>query len=177
MAAAIALGLAAVSLLPRGRPVPPPPLPAAAPARPPTPPAIAARPAPVAVATPPLRPRIAPAEAPRHVASAVHRPPRPEPRPRWPLPVVVASRARAPCPTPRSAADRLVCANPALAAQDRAMHAAYGRALAAGADRLGTDRDQALWRRARERTGDPRQLAQLYARRIADLDTAARHPR
>jgi uncharacterized protein len=71
----------------------------------------------------------------------------------------------------------LVCSEPALAAQDRRMRAAYAHALAAGANRLEIDRAQARWHGARDRATEPRQLAQLYAQRIAALEAAARSPR
>jgi hypothetical protein len=54
------------------------------------------------------------------------------------------------------------------------MRAAYERAIAAGADRLALDRGQAKWRRVRDHADSRRELAALYARRIADLRAAAR---
>jgi uncharacterized protein len=86
-------------------------------------------------------------------------------------------RPPAPCRAPSVAADRLVCSEPALASLDRRMRAAYARAIAAGADRLEIDRGQARWHGARDRATEPGQLAQLYQRRIADLEAAARNPR
>jgi len=84
------------------------------------------------------------------------------------------ARARAnPCydlPTP---AERLVCGYPSLAAQDRQLRAAYDRALAAGVDRRNVDRSQATWRGESEQVTDRKVLAERYARRIRELDSAA----
>ncbi|HEX2817636.1 MAG TPA: hypothetical protein VHN39_14675, partial [Phenylobacterium sp.] len=55
-----------------------------------------------------------------------------------------------------------------------------GRGRAAGDRRRSFgdhDRGQALWHGARDRATTGPQLAQLYARRIADLEAAARNPR
>ena len=81
-----------------------------------------------------------------------------------------------PCRLGSTWADRAVCNNPRLEAQHRRMRQAYERALAAGADPLVIDRAQAEWREARNNAsrGD---LGALYARRIRDLDAAARAPR
>lgn len=100
-----------------------------------------------------------PAPAARSDASA---PPRPAP----------ARKAASPCrglPT----ADRLVCQSPTLKVQDRRMKAAYERALAAGADPLAIDRGQAEWRAQREAAGSRAELADLYARRVRELNAAA----
>lgn len=74
-------------------------------------------------------------------------------------------------PTP---ADRILCAAPALRRQDEQMRTAYEKALAAGANPLEIDRGQAEWRAARNDAENPAQLAAFYARRIRELDAAAR---
>jgi hypothetical protein len=189
MAAAVAVGVGALMLFPRPHPPAPAPAPrgaqrvaAAAPAPAPAPAQVAEAPAPAVEAAPPLRPRIAPPE-PRRRVVIVAPEARPnearssETRPHAPPTVVAMRRPSGPCRAPRLEADRLVCRQPALAAQDRAMRAAYARALAAGAAGLEVDRDQARWREARDRASDERQLARLYARRTAELEAAARRPR
>lgn len=96
-----------------------------------------------------------------------------------PAPIKVASatplpKARPdPCRTAVTAADRMVCRTPALDAQHRRMRAAYNRAVAAGADRISLDSDQARWRRSRDRTVDRQALASLYSRRIRELEALA----
>jgi uncharacterized protein YecT (DUF1311 family) len=172
MGAAIAAGVS-WALMTAPQPPSPPGPPRAAPAIP--------APAPELSQLPPLRLRpVAP--------PMTERPPRPRPgelrqaREVRPAPPVARSahvRAAAPrppaaCRAPQSPADRLVCARPALAAQDREMRRAYDRALAAGADRLAIDAGQARWRGRRDRTTSEADLARLYARRIAELDAAAR---
>jgi uncharacterized protein YecT (DUF1311 family) len=88
-----------------------------------------------------------------------------------------ARRARAnPCLDLPTAAERLVCGYPSLAAQDRQLRTAYERALAAGADRRELDRDQAAWRGESEKVSDHRQLAERYDRRIRELQSAAIRP-
>ena len=87
------------------------------------------------------------------------------------------ARARAnPCYDLRTPAERLVCGYPTLAAQDRQLRAAYDRALAAGADRRDVDRGQATWRGESEQVADRKVLAERYARRIRELDSAAVRP-
>ena len=184
MAAVVALGVAALSLFPH--PHQAPPAPAAPPpvrvavAAPAVVPAPVARPAPDAVAAPvavepPLRPRIAPPPVRRPAVTAAHAV-RPHAPARAPIAVVAARRPPLSCRAPSVAADRLVCSEPALASLDRRMRAAYARAIAAGADRLEIDRAQARWHGVRDRTTEPGQLAQLYTRRIADLEAAAARP-
>jgi len=95
------------------------------------------------------------------------------------LPQIVAtptSKAPRPaaCRAPASVADRLVCGRPGLASMDVAMRHAYDQALKAGADRLAIDRAQAQWRGQRDRATSEAELSRLYARRIAELDDAAR---
>jgi uncharacterized protein YecT (DUF1311 family) len=171
MAAVVAVGVTALSLFPHPRPAAPLPVRVAAA------PALALPLEAAPQAPPDLRPRIAPSPPPlvrRHPVVVAR-----TTRPHAPAATVVVARAaqrpQEPCRAP-TVADRLVCSEPALAAQDRRMRAAYARALAAGADRLEIDRGQARWHGARDRTTEPGQLAQLYARRIADLEAAAARP-
>jgi hypothetical protein len=81
------------------------------------------------------------------------------------------------CQAPRTRADRLVCANRDLAAAHERMRQAYERALAAGADPLRIDREQATWRAARDSVrARPAAMARLYERRIQDLEARAQAP-
>jgi uncharacterized protein YecT (DUF1311 family) len=177
MAAVVALGVAALSFFPHPRQAPP------APGAPPPVRVAAAAPAaaqaPVAI-EPPLRPRIAPPPVRRRLPAVVQsQAPARTPAPtaaRAPIVVVAARRPPLSCRAPSVAADRLVCSEPALATLDRRMRAAYARAIAAGADRLEIDRGQARWHGARDRATQVGQLAQLYQRRIADLEAAAARP-
>lgn len=81
-----------------------------------------------------------------------------------------------PCYDLPTAAERLLCGFPALAAQDRQLRAAYDRALAAGADRRDLDRAQALWRETTQDVSDRQLLAERYSRRIRELEAAATPP-
>jgi hypothetical protein len=99
------------------------------------------------------------------------------------VPVRMAARATTPaksrtnpCYGLTTAAERLVCGYPGLAAQDRQLRAAYDRALSAGADRRDLDRGQALWRQASQNVSDRQALAERYARRIRELEVAATPP-
>ena len=78
-----------------------------------------------------------------------------------------------PCYDLPTAAERLVCGYPTLAAQDRQLRAAYERALAAGADRRDLDRSQAQWRVASADVADRTVLGERYARRIRELEVVA----
>ena len=80
------------------------------------------------------------------------------------------------CYTLTTAAERLVCGYPALAAQDRQLRTAYERALSAGADRRDLDRAQALWREASRNVSDRQALSDRYSRRIRELEAAAIPP-
>jgi hypothetical protein len=87
------------------------------------------------------------------------------------------ARSRAnPCYDLTTAAERLVCGYPTLAAQDRQLRAAYDRALSAGADRRDLDRAQALWREASQNVSDRLALSERYSRRIRELEAAATPP-
>jgi len=176
MALTIVAGVGVVLLFPRARPASPVEL---------------ARPAPVAHATTPawLAPQAPPIASPPQAVSPVPAPPlrarrlaeSQVARPHAVSPPVVAARTAAAgparssaCRAPASVADRMVCGRPALASLDQAMRRAYDHALASGADRLDIDRGQARWRDERDRATDADQLSRLYARRIAELDDAAR---
>lgn len=88
-----------------------------------------------------------------------------------------ARRAREnPCLDLPTAAERLVCGYPSLAAQDRQLRTAYDRALSAGVDRRELDRAQAVWRDGSETVADRQQLADRYTRRIRELESAAVRP-
>lgn len=129
---------------------------------------------------------LAPVAPPANVAEAppaVAEPVKPEgaaPAARRPVRVAKATpqrRAREnPCLDLATAAERLVCGYPSLAAQDRELRAAYERALAAGADRRELDRAQAAWRSGGEQVANREQLADRYSRRIRELEAAAVRP-
>lgn len=78
-----------------------------------------------------------------------------------------------PCYDLSTAAERLVCGYPTLAAQDRQLRSAYERALAAGADRRDLDRSQAQWRDASANVSDRAVLGERFARRIRELEVVA----
>lgn len=113
-----------------------------------------------------------PAEAspPTIVASRPSKPIPPRPKP------VKTAAAPDPCrslPT----ADRLVCTSPALKAQHSRMRAAYESALENGANPLAIDQAQARWRAQRSAARTPKDLSDLYAKRIAELKAAAEEAR
>lgn len=67
--------------------------------------------------------------------------------------------------------ERIVCADPALAALDRRLNAAYEDAIAAGADRRALRLEQDRWLALREAAApDPRAVSDAYRRRIRELD-------
>lgn len=78
-----------------------------------------------------------------------------------------------PCYDLPTAAERLVCGYPTLAAQDRQLRSAYERALAAGADRRDLDRSQAQWRDGSADVSDRAVLGERFARRIRELEAVA----
>lgn len=103
-----------------------------------------------------------------------------EPPQAEPAPIRLASASAAargdrgnPCYALPTAAERLVCGYPTLAAQDRQLRAAYERALAAGADRRDLDRSQAQWRNGSADVADRAVLGERYARRIRELEVVA----
>lgn len=89
---------------------------------------------------------------------------------------VAARSVGNPCFTLKTAAERLVCGYPTLAAHDRQLRAAYDRALVNGADRRELDRAQALWRGETENVADRRLLAERYQRRIREIEGAPVRP-
>lgn len=101
----------------------------------------------------------------------------PAPRPAQVARATAPARTRAnPCYDLATAAERLVCGYPTLAAQDRQLRAVYDRALSAGADRRDLDRAQALWREASQNVSDRQALSERYSRRIRELEAAATPP-
>lgn len=91
----------------------------------------------------------------------------PEPQPD------LAPRRVDPCAAPPTPADRLLCNDLALNLLKHEARDAYGRALAAGADPAAVRVSEAAWRRSRDPTSDPRALAELYERRIRELNAMA----
>lgn len=101
----------------------------------------------------------------------------PAPRPAQAARATAPARTRTnPCYDLATAAERLVCGYPTLAAQDRQLRAVYDRALSAGADRRDLDRAQALWREASQNVSDRQDLSERYSRRIRELEAAATPP-
>jgi len=146
-------------------------------------PAVAtAPPPPLAVADP----RPAPIRAPSIQPPAVQAPTVPSPQafnappaypPRLAVPATPqpAAVATGPCANAASRAAQVVCADPDLSAADREMMRAYRRALRNGAQPEALQRDQREWLAAREDAArrSPRALAELYDRRIDELNSAA----
>ena len=140
----------------------PPPQPV--PMEPPQAPAAPEPPPPPAAPAPPW------AQAPRLPPQA----PRP---PRAPAPWD-AERAAIPtvdCAAPRSLADEMTCADPALAAADRQMARAFRRAVRAGAPygELRAEQNDFMAMREDAALRSPRALARLYDQRIDDLNAIA----
>ena len=140
----------------------PPPQPV--PMEPPEAPASPEPPQPPAAPAPPW------AQAPRLPPQA----PRP---PRAPAPWD-AERAAIPtvdCAAPRSLADEMTCADPALAAADRQMARAFRRAVRAGAPygELRAEQNDFMAMREDAALRSPRALARLYDQRIDDLNAIA----
>jgi len=74
------------------------------------------------------------------------------------------------CGYARTAAERLICASPELAALDRNMAAELDAAVAAGHSPRELARDQADWRQRRESAApDPRAVADVYRQCIGQL--------
>jgi len=154
----------------------PPPPEAAAPAPP------AAAPVRTAVAPPP--PRVAPLPEtggrltlPPEMAGTPPAPARPAAEP--PPPAVRSTHATASfdcAPADAGAAEQMVCSDPELAAADRELAQAYGRAMRSGAvDPRDLDLDQRDWAALREDAArySRRALASVYAQRIRELDDIA----
>jgi uncharacterized protein YecT (DUF1311 family) len=153
---------------------------------------VAARPQPPA-APPPGTPLEVLPEA--MAKAAPHNPP-PEPPPRPDVDLAQAPRApeaapwseddlRRPasmvppatfdCRRARTPAERVVCADPALAQADQDLAAAYDQALAAGVPDWRLERQQRRWLRAREDAAReaPAAVAEVYAARIVELQAQA----
>jgi len=79
------------------------------------------------------------------------------------------------CRRARTPAERVVCADPALAQADQDLAAAYDQALAAGVPDWRLERQQRRWRRAREDAARdaPAAVAEVYAARIVELQAQA----
>ena len=74
------------------------------------------------------------------------------------------------CLDAKTEADRIVCSDPSLAAQDRRVREAYGRATATSAEPDVLTQEQANWRAARDAAKDRATLGRLYRERLQDLD-------
>jgi hypothetical protein len=138
---------------------------------------------------PPLRaaaPAPAPIEAPRADAALMTPPPAPE-APVAPEPARAAASAGAPatatarvaagpanpCYALPTAAERLTCGYPSLAAQERRVQAAYRHALDASQDPIDIGRRQADWRGSVANVADRAQLSAAFEQRIQALQTEA----
>lgn len=84
-------------------------------------------------------------------------------------------RASFDCATARPGAERMVCADPGLAAADRALARAYRRALESGVDPVDLRGEQRDWLAIREDAArrSPRALASVYDQRIDELNRMA----
>ncbi len=85
-----------------------------------------------------------------------------------------AKRSRNPCLDLPTAHQRLVCGYPSLAIEDRRLKAALERAKAGSRDPYAIESSQAAWMSASANIQDRLELADRYARRIADLEAQAR---
>jgi uncharacterized protein YecT (DUF1311 family) len=124
---------------------------------------------PPVLAVRPVEPTEAAPAAPVRMASAA------------PPPVWTAARAEPSfdCKTVRDLAEELVCTDPELARQDRALAVAYRRALEAGVPRGLLRRQQERWTTALDQAAheDPSAMPQVYAQRIGELnDMVQRDP-
>ena len=90
-------------------------------------------------------------------------------------PASMAPPATFDCRRARTPAERVVCADPALAQADQELAAAYDLALAAGVPDWRLERQQRRWLRAREDAARdaPAAVAEVYAARIAELQDQA----
>jgi uncharacterized protein YecT (DUF1311 family) len=79
------------------------------------------------------------------------------------------------CRRARSQGERVVCADPALAAADQRLSAAYQQALDAGVPDWRLERQQRRWLRARKDAAfaAPEAVAEVYEARIAELQAQA----
>jgi hypothetical protein len=166
-AAAVAWALSGIA--PPWRPKPPAPAPRAMQAYVAAPPPVLNLPPPAAEPTPQLPPRLAPAD----IQPATPEPPAAPAEKLAPRQQVAAN----PCSQLPTPAERMVCASPGLRAQRRQLQEAYVRALNSRADPQALDAGQAAFRLALARAEDPERLAELYDRRIRDLNAAAAEAR
>lgn len=81
------------------------------------------------------------------------------------------AHAANPCYEKPTPAERLLCGYPSLAIADRQLQAAMADARAAGADVQSLD--ETGWRSRRDQTWDRKELARMYAQRIAEVESAA----
>ncbi|WP_369796613.1 hypothetical protein, partial [Phenylobacterium sp. CCH12-B4] len=86
----------------------------------------------------------------------------------------VSKPSRNPCLDLPTAHQRLVCGYPSLAIEDRRLKAALERAKAGSRDPYAIESSQAAWMSASANIQDRLELADRYARRIADLEAQAR---
>ncbi len=163
-AAAVAWALSGVA--PPWRPKPPPPAPRAMEAYVAAPPPVLHPPA-AAEETAQLPPRLSPED----VAEATTEPAA--------APALVPERQAPadPCGALPTAAERMLCADPSLKAQHRQLQEAYIRALNSRADPKALDAGQAAFRLAVSRAETPERLAELYDRRIRELNAATAEAR
>ena len=84
-------------------------------------------------------------------------------------------RASFDCRYPRTYAQRMVCGDPDLAAQDRRMSRAYVAALAAGVPQAQLRAEQGDWQSLREDAArhSPQAVRSIYAQRIEELEALA----
>jgi uncharacterized protein YecT (DUF1311 family) len=76
------------------------------------------------------------------------------------------------CRSARTQAERMICADPDLAALDRRLNAAFEDAIAAGANRRELRAEQDKWLSRREAAApDPDAVADVYRRRIGELNS------
>jgi len=142
-----------------------------------TPPVQASRPAPVVVSrpAPAATPVSRPAPAERSTDGSVLRPYSDVLRERGARTVAVNTRPSFNCRYARTVSERMVCADPNLAASDRRLNRAYNQAIASGVSERALRRQQDIWLSAREdaaRSG-PGEVAQVYEARIAELQDMA----
>jgi len=113
-------------------------------------------------------------EPPPELAEA---PPEPEPpaRPVLRQPANLSFAPSFDCRRARSQGERVVCADPALAAADQRLSDAYQQALEAGVPGWRLERQQRRWLRAREDAAfaAPEAVAEVYEARIAELQAQA----
>ena len=134
-------------------------------------------PAPELTGAPTAAPTVAPQVAPTQPSRA------PAPRaertaPRLEQPPPPALQATSPsfnCRYARTRSEQMVCGDPGLAAADRALDRAFREAIRAGQSASELRRAQDRWLSVREEAASSAEaVAQVYARRIAELEALAR---